>query len=170
MEQHTHDPSNPGAGSAGGRLDANGDDPIQTPTDAFRDAANKFAQLKDFLNYYIAAKSDAIKTSIRNAGFYAALGLIGLFALLTVIVMASALFVLAIAHAFARLFNGHVGIGYLCTAILIFVVLGGGAFVGMSILTKSSRKRTVEKYEHWQQQQRAKFGTDVAEQAKNAPR
>jgi Zn-dependent protease with chaperone function len=169
MQQHSHDPTST---SAGGRLGAgeDGTDPIQTPSDAFRDAANQVAQLKDYVAYYLAAKKDGLITSVRNAGIYAALGLVGLVALLTVVVMASALFVLAIAHAFARLFNGHEGIAYLVTAVLIFAALGAGAYFGMSMLTKASRKRTVDKYEQWKNQQRAKFGTDVERQARDADR
>src|SRR4051812_10813402 len=167
MDYQTDKPT--GAGSADGRMGTDNGAP-EIPSAAFRDAANTFAQLKDYLSYYMSAKSDGIKTSVRNIVLYAAVGFVGLFVLLTIVVTASALFVLSIAHAFARLFHGHVGIGYLCTAILIFLVLGAGAVVGMSMLSKSSRKRTVEKYEHWKQQQRAKFGTDVRQQAQDAHR
>ncbi len=173
MQQQPHDPSgapNSGAsGNPGGRFGADGDT-IRTPTDAFRDAANQFAELKDYLSYYLAAKSDGIKTSIRNLGLYAALGIVSLIALSSIIVTACALLIFGVARGFTWLFNGHRALGYTTTGILVLAVIFGGAFLGMSILTKSSRKRTVEKYEQRKEQQRAKFGTDVQRKAENSHR
>jgi hypothetical protein len=150
-------------------LGADGDS-IRTPTDAFHDAANQFAELKEYFSYYLAAKSDGFKTSVRNLGLYAALGIVGLITLSSIIVTACALLIFGIARGFTWLFHGHRALGYTTTGILVLGVIFGGAFLGMSMLTKSSRKRTVEKYEHWKEQQRAKFGTDVERQAENAHR
>src|SRR4051812_43566222 len=59
---------------------ANGDDPIQNPTDAFRDISQRIAELKAYAAYYLAAKMDGIKLSVRNVAIYAALGVVGLIA------------------------------------------------------------------------------------------
>ena len=147
-----------GSQGNGGRLGA--DEP-QYPTDALRDAANAFAELKDYVSYYLAAKSDSIKVTLRNVGLYAGLGIVGLIAAGTFVAMACALLCLGIAYGLTALFHGHAWLAYLVTGIVLLGVIFGGAWIGLSAITRSSRQRTVKKYEQWQQQQRARFGTDV---------
>jgi len=143
----------------------NGEAPIENPTDAFRDISERIAQLKAYASYYLAAKMDGIKLSARNAGIYAALGVVGLLAGGTIIVMAAALVILGIAHGLGSLF-GH---GWLCdliTGIVILGIIAAGVVFGLRAVTNSSRKRTVEKYEQWQHEQRQEFGTDVEQAAR----
>src|SRR5438067_1526741 len=52
----------------------------QSPAQAFHDLRTRLGELSEYLSYYISAKTDSIKVSIRNIGIYAGLGILGLFA------------------------------------------------------------------------------------------
>src|SRR5687768_5632655 len=163
MDTHNGSSSSPEATS--NRMGTNGEDPISNPTDAFRDIGDRLAELKSFAGYFLAAKMDGMKVGIRNAVVYAALGIVGLLVGGTIIVMAAALLVLGIAHGLAALFGGMGWLGDLVTGLVILGIVAAGVIFGMRALTNSSRKRTVEKYEHWQHEQRQNFGTDVEQAA-----
>lgn len=121
-----------------------------------------FAELKDYIGYFIAAKADALKVTARNIGIFAALGLIGLAAGSAFIFTTVVLVCVGIAAGLVRLFNGSIWAGTLVAGMLFITLLAGGIYLGMRMITKASRERTVRKYASRQQQQRAKFGTDVA--------
>src|SRR5690242_18287519 len=63
----------------------NGHDASRSPTESLKEAANRIAELKEFASYYVGAKLDGIKVSVRNIGIYAALGIVGLIAASAVI-------------------------------------------------------------------------------------
>src|SRR5579863_9910504 len=73
------------------------------PADALREALAKLAQLREFVTYYIAVRIDTFKASIRNAGIYAAVGVLALLGGAATIVTAVVLLLLGIAGAFAQL-------------------------------------------------------------------
>ncbi|HEX8521962.1 MAG TPA: hypothetical protein VF669_06875 [Tepidisphaeraceae bacterium] len=169
MQQHNPNATSSTAHQPGGRLGAgsDGSEAINSPTDALRDASARIAELKDFVAYYLAAKTDGIKASVRNLVLYAVLGVVGLMALAGIVITASVLLVQGIAIGLTWLFGGHMATGYVVASLLVLGAIFGGAFLGIQMLTKSSRKQTKEKYEHWKQEQRFRFGTDVRQQAEN---
>jgi hypothetical protein len=163
METHTNQSHST---TASDRMGVNGNEP-HNPSDAFRDLGDRIAELKSFAGYYITAKLDGIKLSLRNLVLYAALGIVGLIAGGTIIVMASALLVMGISHGLGALFGGRYWLGDLVTGILFLGLIAAGVIFGLKAVTKSSRKRTVEKYEQWQHDQRQHFGTDVCQAARS---
>ena len=175
MSQRAQDPTAPEAdpsasSSSSSTKPASGEGAVpddQSPAEAFRDVGTRLAELSDYLSYYVAARTDAIKASVRNAGLYAALGVIGLFAGGALVVTAVVLLLRGIAGGLAVLFGNRLWLGELVTAILFLALIGGGAWFMLGRLTKASRERTVKKYVSRQQQQRAKFGTDVKERAQS---
>jgi hypothetical protein len=134
----------------------------EAPTDAMKDALRQAGELKSYAAYFVAAKVDAIKATVRNVGLYAALGVIGLMAGGAIIVTAAVLLCLGLSQLLASAFDppkpwfGNLIVG----AVLLALVLAG-AWLAVSSITKSSRKRTVKKYEDRKRQQRADFGHDV---------
>jgi membrane protein implicated in regulation of membrane protease activity len=183
--QQTHDPTAPvdpaaaaqRAASGGGDQSASGhasagarfaaDESLtddQTPTEAFKALGARFSELAEYLSYYISAKTDAIKVTVRNVGLYAALGVVGLLAGATFVASAVVLVCFGIAAGLAKLF-GSVWAGALVAGVLFLVLLGAGALLGLRMMTKGSRERTVQKYGSRQQQQRTEFGTDVRQRA-----
>lgn len=140
--------------------------PVEHPGEAFHEAARKLAELREFAAYYVAARLDALKTSVRNAGVYAALGLIGLAAGAAVVATAAVLLLLGIAGAFGALLGGRTWLGALITAVLVFGLMALGVVIGLKVLTKSFKSSTVKKYEERQRRQRQQFGgRDVRDEA-----
>jgi hypothetical protein len=81
------------------------------------------------------------------------------------VVTAVVLLCRGIAGGLGALFGGRLWLGELVTAILFLAIIGAGVWFGLGRVTKASRERTVKKYASRQQQQRARFGTDVRERS-----
>src|SRR5687768_5258397 len=64
-----------GGGSNGAGAD---DDAPATAGEAVKGALGALGEAKEYLGYFVSAKLDGIKLSLRNVGIYAALGLVGL--------------------------------------------------------------------------------------------
>ena len=47
------------------------------PADAVKEAAARFAEVKEYAGVLVAAKLDALKLSLRNVALYAVLGIVG---------------------------------------------------------------------------------------------
>ena len=132
------------------------------PADAFRDAASRLGELKEFASYYVAAKLDAYKVSARNIGVYAALGIVGLIAGSAVITTAAVLLLVGLALMIGKPFDpDQPWVGALVVGLLVLGGLAAGVILFMKKLTNTSRKRLVEKYENRQRDQRIFYGEDV---------
>jgi hypothetical protein len=150
-----------GSSSTSGRETAD----EQSPAQAFADVKIRVQELSEYAGYLISAKIDGIKLAVRNAGIYAALGVIGALAGGAFVVTLIVLLLRGIAGGLGVLFGGRFWLGELVTSVVFLALLGVGVFIVMGRLTKASRERTAKKYASRQQQQRARFGTDVAERA-----
>ena len=135
------------------------------PTDALREAVAKLAELREFAAYYVAARIDAIRLTVRNIGIYAGLAILGLVAVATILVVSVALLLLGIAGAWGELFAQHKWLGDIITAVIFLGLLAGGVLIGMRVLTGMFKTTTVHKYESRQRQQRQQFGRDVRSEA-----
>src|SRR4051794_20736975 len=49
----------------------------QSPVEAFKDLSTRFGEIGEYLSYWLAAKSDGVKLTIRNVGVMAAVGIVG---------------------------------------------------------------------------------------------
>jgi hypothetical protein len=125
-------------------------------------------ELKEYAGYYIAAKVDGIKQTVRNVGLYAALGVLGAVVGGAIVATAAGLLVVGIAHALGALFGGRYWLGDLVTAVLILGGVGAGAYVMMNKLTGTWRSQTLKKYEQRKQTQRERFRRDVSDRARQA--
>ena len=134
--------------------------PPDSPAEAWREGFAKLAEIRAYFAHFVAAKIDGIKVSLRNAGIYAALGVVGLIALAAVIATTVALLLVGIAGALGAAV-GHVWLGQIITGVLMLILLGVGVMVGMGIVNKSFRSKTVQKYEERKRQERIRFGRDV---------
>lgn len=139
--------------------------PPDHPADALRDAMGRLAELREFVAYYVAAKVDAIKVTIRQIGIYAGLGLLAAVMGATVVVVSVVLLLRGIAGAFAEIFPTHPWIGDLITAVIFLSIPVIAILIGMRILTRTFKTSTVRKYESRQSQQRQEFGRSVRDEA-----
>jgi hypothetical protein len=145
--------------------------PPAHPSEAIQDAVTKLAELREFAAYYVAARWDAIKSTLRRAGIFAALGLGGAIGGATVVVVAVVLLLRGIAGAFADLFPAHLWwLGDLITAVIFLVIPVAAVLIGMRVLTGMFKTLTVKKYETRKRQQREQFGRDVRAEATAARR
>ena len=143
-------------GSAG-----NGHADGPSPGEAFKEAANRFAELKEFASYYVGAKLDGIKVTVRNLGIYAGLGIVGLIAASAIITTAVVLLLGGLAWGIGDLLWDKYWLGALIVGLLVLGGLAGGIIFGMKKLTNTFRKQLVQKYENRQRDQRINFGEDV---------
>lgn len=155
--------ADPDPNTGRGFTDADAGDP--PPAAAFADLSARLGEVREYAAYYVKARVDKIKVSVRNILVMAALGIVGLVAATALVVTAVVLLCQGIALGLATLFGGRVWLGYLVTAILLLGMIGGAAYVGIGRLTKTSKERMVRAYEQRKRQQRVEHGTDVHERA-----
>jgi len=139
--------------------------PADTPNEALHVAMAKIAELREYASYFLSAKIDGLKVGLRNAGIYAALGILGAIGGAAFIVIAAALFLIGCAHGLGAAFGGRDWLGDLIIGFVVLAVVAVGAIMGLKMITGSSRKKTVEKYETRQHQQRFSYGHDVKQRA-----
>ncbi len=139
-----------------------------SPATAFSEASERLREVRDYASLYIQARIDKIKVSLRNLAVLTVLGIIGLLAGGAIVVTAAVLLCSGIAEGLTVLFGNRMWLGDLVTAILIFGAIGGGVYMAMARLTKTSKERTVNAYEQRKRQQCADHGTDVHERAEQA--
>lgn len=125
-------------------------------------------ELREYISYYLASSADSVKLSVRSALIKAVMGIVGLLAASAVVITAAVLLLTGMAHGLAVLFGNRLWAGELTTGVVVLAATAAGVYLGVSRLTKSSRRKTIEKYERRQDQQRAAFGHDVHQRAQQA--
>jgi len=169
---HRDRQSNAGAASATTGTQDRGDgvgkvDPRELPPpDAAKHALHALAELREYVAYFLAAKFDGIKLSLRRIGIFAAIGIIALLAGGALVVTAVVMVCGGLAQLVADALGGRAWAGNLIVGLAVLLLVGGGAWFGMSYLTGTSRKLTVKKYELRRTRQRADFGHDVHDVAR----
>ena len=139
-----------------------------TPREVYEQMGQLVAELKESATCFAMAKADRLKLSLRQLGVYAALGVMGLVALWAAIATGVVLTLLGAAYGFAALFGGRLWAGTLLAGILTLALLALGTWAGIAIMTRSSRTKTVEKYEQRQHWERGRFGRAVEDTAARA--
>jgi len=127
------------------------------PSDAFRDATSKFAELRAYAQQYFAAKVDLAKLSARNIAIMAVLGVVGLLALASIVVISLVLLLSGIAGGIGAALGGRMWAGDLLVGGVVVGAVIGGALVGLGIVKKKFMSQAVKKYERIQKQQRDAF-------------
>jgi hypothetical protein len=130
--------------------------------EGFQRATQLLGEYKEYASYYMAAKMDGIKGSLRNVGIYAGLGIVGLIAFSSLITTAVALFLIGGAMGVAHIFDPpKYWLGALIVGLAVLILIGVGAGIGLSKANAGFRKATVDKYEQRKRWQRGQFGRDV---------
>jgi hypothetical protein len=132
---------------------------------AFARLGRDVNELKAYASYYLSAKADGVKRTVRNVAMYAAVGVIGLIAGGAIIATAAGLLIVGLARALGELFGGRVWLGDLVAGVLVLALLGLGVWLMLKKLTGTWRSQTVLKYEQRKQSQREQFGHDVGDRA-----
>ena len=137
------------------------------PAEAFKEAASRFAELKEYAGYYVAAKADSIKVTLRNIALYAVLGIVGGIVGLGVLIAAAVMLLNGLSGLIGEIFPEkweHWG-GDLVLGLLLVGGAAAAVIFGLKSITGSSRKRTIEKYENRKRDERNVYGHDVQDRA-----
>ena len=155
----THTNRFPPDESAGGGAHA-------SPKDVMASILERVGEIREYVSYYAETKTDGFKQSATWAGIYAALGVLGGLIGAAVLITATVLLVNGIAGALAALFNHTEWLGQLVTGLLLLGLFAGGVVFGLKALRGSFKKKLRAKYEQRHQEQRARFGADVPQRAR----
>jgi hypothetical protein len=131
------------------------------PSESAHQLGSLASELKEYASYFLSAKADRVKASVRNVGVYAALGVIGLIALTAMISAGIVLVLLGAAGGIAAALGGNLWLGGLIMGAFVLLCIGLGAYIGLTKFARSMRAKTVNKYEQRQRWQRGRFGRDV---------
>ena len=122
------------------------------------------AELRAYAVYFLAAKIDQIRLSIRQLILLAVSCVLLFIAAAGLIVTAIVLLLQGVAGALAAL-CGQRWLGDLLCGVLFLGIITLGLWIGLKRFSKISRDLTVQKYENKQRQQRSDFGRDVGHRA-----
>jgi hypothetical protein len=160
-------PANDGAPDAEPELDPEAKS--NPASEAFHRIRDDLGELKEYAQYYLAARVDSIRQTIRRLGLYAALGVLGLIAGGAIVATAAGLLVIGFAEILTRLFGGRDWLGDLVAGVVVLSIVAAGALFMMKKLTGTWRTLTIQKYEQRKQSQREQFdGRDVHHRAREA--
>ena len=152
-----------GAAESGSKTDVPADTAQQELTEGeeLKLLLKQFQELREYVSYYAAARTDSVKCSVRNAIGRIVLAALGFVAVGGLIVMASWFVLSGVSQGAGALFGAQAWIGSLIAGVLALAGVGSGMACAISTLKNASRKGTVRKYETRHAQQRARFGRDV---------
>src|SRR4051794_1909842 len=116
MDSPTQDPTAPGTASStstktNSRIDPEPVTDDESPSQAFHHAQMRLSELAEYVGYFISAKVDGIKLTVRNVAIFAALGIVGLIAAGGMVVTSVVLLCYGIARGLGVLFGGRIWLG-----------------------------------------------------------
>ena len=114
---------------------------------AFAELRIRIEEIREYVSYFLAVKADELKLVVRNTVVYAVLGIVGLLAAAAAVVTAVVMLLTGAAHGLGTAM-GNMWLGDLVVGAGLLIVVGLGAVLALSSVTRSSRKNMVEKYEN----------------------
>jgi hypothetical protein len=121
-----------------------------------------FRELLEYFSYYLSAKADGLRLRGRRALFRVEVELVAVLGAAGAVVAAVTLIARGAAEGLTELFGNRAWLGNLTAGVALLgcvaLVMGGWAYWW----NKTSRERTIQKYEERKRQQQARFGRNVA--------
>jgi len=136
--------------------------------EALNEVQKHLNETVEYASQYLSAKADAIKLSIRTAGMWAALGVLGGLAAAAFIIYSAILVLSGVTGGLAVLLDGRLWAAQLIVGAAVLIVLAGAIYFSMNKFVSAARLSTERKYEQRQAQQRVRFGTNARERAERA--
>lgn len=125
----------------------------------------QLAELREYSAYYVSAKVDEAKLSVRRFAAAVVLAILGFFAALGLIVVAVWLVIVGAAEGVGLLLGNRPWAGNVVIGLLTLFGLGAGAAYGTHVWMKVARSKTEKRYEQRKHEQVARFGRNVSKQA-----
>ncbi len=127
---------------------------VEHAKETARTLGTHFKELAEYISHYWTAKADAMKLSVRNAILYAALGIIGLFAVIAFAATTIVLLCVGLAHGLGVLIGERYWLGDIVLAVAFLGAMAIGIRIAVDKVTKTSKSATVGKYEQRERAQR----------------
>jgi hypothetical protein len=139
----------------------------ESASQAFGDATRRIAEIREYILYYLAVQADSARLAARKAIFLVVLGILGLLTAGSAVVVAVVLLMSGIAGGIGEALGKRFWLGDVIVGIVFLGALAIAGKFGLSMMTGSSRKTTVQKYELRKHEQRVQFGHDVKQRARD---
>ncbi|NOT01713.1 MAG: hypothetical protein HOP29_13910 [Phycisphaerales bacterium] len=141
---------------------------IPTP-DGMRLLLKQVGELKEYLSYYVSAKTDSVKLGWWNIALWMVLSALGFITLGGFLITASWFVLNGCAEGLGVICGNRFWIGRIVTGVVALAGSGLGMFCAVARRKRLSRQRTVQRYEKRQARQQTAFGHAVCDQATDAP-
>lgn len=135
--------------------------PESTEPDGLGLLLKQIQELREYVSYYVAAKTDAVRCSAQNAARRVVLAVLSLVGVGSLIVLGTWFVLSGTAQGLGTLFGDKPWIGTLLSGIAALTGVVTGVQVLAAVHRKSDRRKVVEKYESRRASQRARFGRVV---------
>ena len=129
--------------------------------DALKLLVKQLHELGEYVLYYLTAKTDSAKLSVRNTVLWISFAALGFVIVAGLIITATWLLLNGIAEGVSVFFGGRLWAGNIVTGILLLAGLGFAMYCTVAKHRITSRERVVRKYEQRQARQQAQFGRNV---------
>lgn len=136
-----------------------------SPQEALRRLLQQIEALRAYSTHFVSAKVDSLMLSARQLLVWAVLGIVGLMALAGLVVTSIVLFLGGAAGGLGRLFGAR-WLGELVVGGGLLVLLTLSILIGVRTWQRRSLQQKVQQYDERQRQQRAAFGRNVADRAR----
>jgi hypothetical protein len=143
-----HTPEHPftGDGSVPNNTDG-GEQAERTIPDELKLLLKQFRELGVYFSYFMTAKTDSVKLSLRHVVIWVVSAALGFVAVGGLIVIASWLMLSGLAEGLGGLFGNRSWVGSLLTGFLLLAGLGLGMYYIVAKRNQIARERTAQKYE-----------------------
>jgi hypothetical protein len=119
----------------------------RTIPDELKLLLKQFRDLGEYFSYFVTAKTDSVKLSLRYVILYVVFAALGFVTVGGLIVIASWLMLSGVAEGLAELFGNRSWAGSLMTGFLLLAGLGLGTYYTLAHRNRIARERTAQKYE-----------------------
>ena len=130
-------------------------------TSSLRNLLDDFRRIRELGAYYLTAKKDRLRLSVRQAFIWSAVGFLALCVLLTVVITAVVLLLGGLASGLGQAFGESAWLGPTVLGGGLLLLTAGATAAVLAWLGRSFRRKTVEKYERLEAHQRATFEEDA---------
>ena len=137
----------------------------KTELDALKLLIKQFHELREYFSYYVTAKTDGVKLSLRSFWHWIVLASLGFVAVCGLIISANWFVISGSAEGLTLLCGGRSWAGKIIAGVLFLAIPGVCVCYTVARRRIASRERTVRKYEKREARQQAKFGRSVLDQA-----
>jgi hypothetical protein len=138
--------------------------------DAFAAISTRWSELREYASFYIAANVDQLRLSARTTAMWAILGIVVALVASSIVAAGSVLFVIGLSNAVGHLLDGRIWLGQLLVGLVILAAASVGVWFVVDRQVRAYRRAMKMKYELRKQNERAEYGTDIEERAKQRSR